>query len=813
MSNHAFSQSSPFTTEWKVSSKADREYQVTIQNNTDKDIDLTQYKLWFNSNYHISNYEDAQWQIKDENGNLYSLQFKQQKKLSAGDSISFRYQTGHMITHTSMTPNGFYWQNAKDPKDFIAIESPIVETPAVPTTDQVTFLSSLYDKNARFQDPKQQLILPAPAQMIVNEGQLKLSETVNVYIASEFISPLRSPLEELAAKFPRLGVEFAPEEHANFSIVKVDGLATEEYRLTTNKEGVKIQASSPQGAFYALQSLKSLLSPEYLSGTLSSIDLPYVDVQDAPRFAYRGLMLDISRNFQTPEVLRKYIDIMASYKLNKLHLHFIDDEGWRLEIPSLPELTEIGAIRHPDFKEGQVLQPSYGSGATKIERQYLSKQDFIQLLRYAQERYITIIPELETPGHARAAVKSMEKRYRDFAAKGNKKEAERFLLHDFQDSSTYYSAQYWQDNVMNPAMPGTYRFIDHIIGEIKTMYQEAGLPFDKISIGGDELPNGAWEGSPEVQKLMKKEGYSSVHEVWPYYLKKVHEICAEHGVTMAGWEEIGMINKGKGMVVNDDLAPLGFQLDVWNNTIGGGQEDLAYRLANAGYKTVFLSATNYYFDMVWNSQFVEPGLNWASQTDLYHAYSLLPEAYFANLHLTERGQKIEKETFDSKVRLTEEGKKNLIGLKGALWSETITSPETIDYMIFPRFFALAQRAWSPASAIEKDNAFDPAVFDKEYNAFIHKVGSAELPKLSTLHLPVLYRLPGVGLKMQDGTLLANTEYPGFTIRYTTDGSTPTAESAMFPEEGISTTAGQTIRAASSAPDGRVGLSSTFTTTN
>src|SRR5690606_20879074 len=172
-------------------------------------------------------------------------------------------------------------------------------------------------------------------------------------------------------------------------------------------------------------------------------------------------------------------------------------------------------------------------------------------------------------------------------------------------------------NVMNPALPSVYRFLDVVLDDIKKMYDEVGLKLEVVSLGGDEVPAGSWEKSPAIQALMKKEGFKTVYEVWPYYVKKINEICASKALTMAGWAVFRSVNKGSGVVVNEELAHLYTHLDVSNNVIVRGYVDLVYKLANAGYKTIFISAADLYLDMVWDRDFREPGLKWAAISDLY----------------------------------------------------------------------------------------------------------------------------------------------------------------------------------------------------
>jgi hexosaminidase len=231
---------------------------------------------------------------------------------------------------------------------------------------------------------------------------------------------------------------------------------------------------------------------------------------------------------------------MARYKLNKFHFHLTDDEGWRLEIAGLPELTSIGAVRGHSAKPGVRLQPAYGSGPDPRDPSgsgYFSRADYIEILRYAQARHIEVIPEIEMPGHARAAVQAMEARYHRMKAAG-RKDAAQYLLNDLEDRSSYRSAQYYTDNVINPGLDSTFSFIDHVVAQIVALHREAGVPLRTIHMGGDELANGAWERSPASLARMRKEKLASTEDLWDYFYDRVDGILRRHGLSTSGWEEL-----------------------------------------------------------------------------------------------------------------------------------------------------------------------------------------------------------------------------------------------------------------------------------
>lgn len=746
--------------------------ELVLKNKGAEALHLGSYDLWFNAMFPLKKAGNEKFKLSDERGNLFKIAFSDGLTLAANDSIVMPYASQYPIMNKSVAPNGFYLQDKHDPSKYFGLD---LELSSIAFSKEAAreFWGSLYDKNqARQVSKESKLILPTPHSMEVGSGVLQLKGQVSYQIDQAFAAE-ETNIEEFAAAFK--AIRFTESSNKpTIQIRKAEGFDSEGYGLEITKDGILIEASEGAGAYYALQSIRSLLTQSDFQA--KEVSLPHLKVTDKPRYGYRGFMLDIARNFKEKAVILKYIDVISRFKVNTLHLHFIDDEGWRIEIAALPELTEIGAKRSPTFADGKSIQPAYGSGATNTAAQFLTREDFIEILRYAKQKHVTVVPEIETPGHARAAIKAMEARYNRFAKEGNMAEAERYLLHDMEDASVYSSVQYFNDNVINVALPSTYRFIGVVLDEFKEMYAAAGLTLEKVSLGGDEVPNGTWEGSPKVQALMAEKNFKSVYEVWPYYIEQVSALCASKGLQMAGWEEMGMKNYGKGMQVDPQLLPAKLQLDVWNNVVGGGQEDLAYRLANAGYETVYFSSNNTYFDMAWSANFEEPGFNWASYSDLYQAYTLLPEHFFSTIHHSIKGSKFEQGHFDDRVRLTEKGRANLAGLKGGLWAETLLTEQDLDYRAFPRFYTLAERAWSPRKAYESDTEFDIDAFNQDYSLLINKIGKTELNKLDGL---IAYRLPAVGVKEIDGKLHANTEYPGFAIYYTLDGTTPSLKSEKY----------------------------------
>ena len=774
----------------------DLSLQIVVKNEGAATFPLKDWDLFFNTMYPVVETNNEQFQLIDKRGNLFQIVFRQ-RFLAPQDSIVLNYKTQYGIVGISTRPNGFYFLSKLDKTKYTAVGQVEYEDIKSSPSQNREFLQKLYAKNQSFQKEYTPIkIFPSPKSLIERNGIFDLRKALQVEVPLDWKQTVDKGLAGLAK------VQYDADKK-NFIVRLNSNLAEEAYNLSIKPDLIEIEASGRAGLFYALQSLQSLYDQAQSKSAKKVTHLPCVEVMDEPRYAYRGFMLDIARNFRPKEVVLKYLDLMGKYKLNVFHFHFIEDEAWRIEIPGLPELTEVGARRSPAYLDGKALMPAYGS-ATNTEHQFLTRKDFIEILKYALERNITVVPEIETPGHARASVKAMEARYDKYMAAGDRKAAEEYLLHDFEDISVYNTAQNFGDNVLNPALPSVYRFLDKVLDEFQSMYAEAGVPFKKISLGGDEVPPGVWEKSPKIKKLMHEQGIGSVHEVWAYYIDKINKLCKAKGLELAGWEEIGMVNNGKGMVVNPDMEHKeNMQLDVWNNIIGGGNDDLVYRLANAGYPTVLISASNLYLDMMWDSTYREPGFKWATFADLHHSYSLFPEDYFANIHTYYSGKKLDKTYLNKLTRITEKGRANFKGIKGGLFAETILSDEALDYMVFPRFFVLAERAWSQRRAYESEETYNQELFDRDYVAFLNRVVQVELPVIQDR---VQFRLPRVGLKVENSTLRANVEYPGYPIYYTTDGSQPTLRSPRLDiKKGIKVKSGDKITAVALDDKGRSGL--------
>lgn len=513
-------------------------------------------------------------------------------------------------------------------------------------------------------------------------------------------------------------------------IVKNDN--PEYYQLEISPKGVKIKGASELALRTARRTLGRLLE-------VNGDKLPAATVTDWPDYGYRGMMIDVSRNFQTLDQMKRFLNIMADYRLNRLQFHFIDDEGWRLEIPGLPELTDVGARRGYTLDENDFLAQIYnGDGFPTTPDNnangYYTRAEFIDFLRYADSLDIVVIPEIETPGHARAAVKAMEARYRRTGDST-------YRLREDGDTSVYHSAQDYSDNVMNPALPGPYKFMDKVFDEIIAMYREAGVPLTTIHIGGDEVPHGAWSGSPSAQKLMAEKGMKNEGDLHAYWVKQLADNLTARGLNLAGWQDIAL---GKDPDFARGIAPeVGF-INLWVTWPGRGETKLpAVEAQELGIPVLISSGDGYYFDQQYSSHPEERGLWWARITDEFKSLDAYP----------------------SQISPQIPGG-NIVGVQGQLWSETVFTPELMELYLFPKMLGMVERAWNA----------DTTYTRPEFNQIVDRV---EIPYLARRDFNYHMRQPGI--KVVDGTVYMNSPYEGAEIRYTTDGTEPTLDSPLYAE--------------------------------
>jgi hexosaminidase len=729
----------------------------------------------------IVQYESAWWAIKlvDAPVGLY---------------ITFTDSLGNVSQPEAIT-SVFYDEMLDEKQTRRSMDDPL----KVPTA------ASQYEafKKLKFTDSATTVpIIPTPNQWSYTGGSYTLPTSVKISVKGALDQEYNFLSKKLSGDYGLKAEKV--KEKGNISLVLDTNVALkgDGYKLVVNDKGVLITGKTAKGVFYGIQSLRALVPVTAFQNPGKEIKIKNISIKDQPRFDYRGLHLDVARNFQKKDDVKKLIDIMAFYKLNKFHFHFIDDEGWRIQIKQLPELTEVGSKRGHTIDEATMLNPAYGSGPYPSENShgtgYYTQEDFIEILKYAAERHIEVIPELDFPGHARAAIVSMKARQKRLIEEGKEKEANQYILHDPNDASTYESVQLYDDNVICVCQESTYRFLQTVLDEIDGMYTKAGLDLTTIHIGGDEVPHpttdnpedGAWNKSPNCKKILDvSEEYEEAQDLFYYFVDRFSKMLAEKDIVTAGWEEIGMkkvLDEDEEEyvpVVNDKFIERNFMPYVWNTVWGWGAEDRGYRLANAGYKVVLANVNNLYFDLAYNKHPAEPGYYWGGLVDTRKSWEFIPLDIYKGDLVNNMGGPVDSAYVASKVRLTEEGKKNIVGIQGQLWSETVKGPLMMEYSFFPKMYGLAERAWAqkPEWAYIEGTAKRNSAMDLAWQEFATRIGMYELPRLTYMNGGFNYRISPVGAVIKNDTLYANLKYPGFEIRFTTDGTDPTTESYLYSE--------------------------------
>ena len=389
----------------------------------------------------------------------------------------------------------------------------------------------------------------------------------------------------------------------------------------------------------------------------------------------------------------------------------------------------------------------------------------------------------------------MESRYRRLRAAGDANAAQ-YLLNDLDDRSVYSSPQMLGDNVINPGHASSYTFIDHVVREVVALHREAGVGLRTIHMGGDELATGAWEQSPVSRAMMAREKLETVADLWDYFYDRVDGIMKKHGLRTSGWEELAArvtrLDGAPKLIPNPRFTTRGFTAYVWNNTVGN--EDLAYRLANGGYDVVLSPVTRMYLDMAHNANPAEHGVNWGAYVELDTVYDFIPLDINRNAAPASR---------TGKDRLTDYGKRRVRGIQANLFTETVREASRIDYLVMPRLAAVAERAWAadPAWATEADPARAALLQRAAWTGFVNALGQRVLPRLDLDGTGLAYRIAPPGLSLEGGKVSANHVLPGMVLRYTVDGSEPTATSTVV--SGPIAASG-TVRVAAFDRNGRKG---------
>ncbi len=597
------------------------------------------------------------------------------------------------------------------------------------------------------------VILPKPAKAVQGQGPaIDLGRGVALTLNGV----------DRGAIVPALAALGSPEGGALPLTIRIDPAAAkkaEGYILDVKPSGIAITAHDAAGASHALRSLAQQAAFE--KGKVAPLH-----VEDAPEYGFRGLHIDLGRNFHSRDEILKIVEAMATYKLNKLHLHLAEDEGWRIEIPALPELAEIGSKRCHDPSEQTCILPQLGAGphGTSGINGYLTSADYVAIVQAAAARQIEVIPSIDMPGHSRAAIKAMEVRHARLTAAGKKAEAEQYRLIDPADTTQYRSIQNYSDNTLNVCLPATYRFVDTVVDALAAMHREAGAPLKTFHLGADETA-GAWVNSPACKAMIAENG-GDAGKLTPRFIERVSKSLAAKGLEVGGWSD--------GMGHTETAAmPKKVQTNIWGVLHTGAIRE-AHDQMNRGWNAVLSIPDLGYFDMPYAPHPDEGGYDWASRAvDPYQVFGFMPDNLPANA-ATIRNIYAEGKAIEDKPVL--QPGHRVAGLQGQLWSETIRTDAQVDYMLFPRLLALAERAWSPApwtpvyragaSYEWGDKRVDAAKLKTGWQDFAGRT-AAQFPMLEKIG--VAYRVAPPGARIANGKLEANSMFPGTAIEYRIEG--------------------------------------------
>lgn len=716
------------------------------------------------------------------NGDVQQLTLKPGATLRPGSKHQIKlWGTGSNFSKAFAMPNAYLIADGLQPRtiaatrplldpetglEFLPFVAPMTDEAKLATkggTDKTRWLTAerafALQAERQASEAKGIVILPKPLKATQGRGK-----SIDL---GRGVAPTLTGLDRNAIA-PALAALGAAEGGAVPLAIHVDTtMKPESYVLDVKASGIAITAGDAAGASHALRSLAQQAA--FDRGKLAPLH-----VKDAPEYRFRGLHIDLGRNFHSRDEILKLVEAMAAYKLNKLHLHLADDEGWRIEIPALPELAAIGSKRCHDPEEKICLLPQLGAGpdGTGAVNGYLSVADYVTIVKAAAARQIEVIPSIDMPGHSRAAIRAMEARHTRLAAEGKKAEAEAYRLIDPADTTEYRSIQNYSDNTLNVCIPATYRFVDTVVDALAAMHKQAGEPLKTFHLGADETA-GAWVKSPACKAMIAENG-GDAGKLTPRFIERVSQILAAKGLEAAGWSD--------GMGHTDAAAmPKKVQTNIWGVLHAGAIRE-AHDQMNRGWDAVLSIPDLGYFDMPYAPNPEEGGYNWASRgVDPYQVFGFMPDNLPANA-ATIRNIQAEGKAIEDKPVL--QPGRRIAGLQAQLWSETIRTDAQVDHMLFPRLLALAERAWSPAPwtpAYQEgasyewgDTRVDAAKLKAGWQDFAGRV-AAQFPELE--RMGIAYRIAPPGARIADGKLEANSMFPGTAIEYRIEGGAWTRYSA------------------------------------
>jgi len=477
-------------------------------------------------------------------------------------------------------------------------------------------------------------IIPQPTKMILGKGEWTLTGKTTVGAPAD--AKWSHVADMLAARLSAASGHAIKQVKGKGEITFVSSgdasLVEEGYKLISSSKGVTIQAKTAKGAFYGMQTLLQLLPAEAFSPTTVSgvkWSVPVVSITDVPRYGYRGLMLDVCRHFMPIAFVKKFIDLLALHKQNQFHWHLTDDQGWRIEIKKYPLLTEIGSKRHETMKGHYTANKFDGTPYGG----FYTQEQIKEVLKYAEDRFVNVIPEIELPGHALAALAA-------YPQLGN------------NPDRIYKVGTRWgvYDEVFMPREE-TLKFLEDVLSEVIDLF-----PSKYIHIGGDECPKTQWEESRFAQDLIKKENLKDAHGLQSYVIKRVDKFITSKGRRMIGWDEI----------LEGGLSPNATVMS-WRGIDGG------ITAAKENHDVIMTPTTHNYFDYYQaDTAKIKQPVAIGGHLEISKTYSFEPTP---------------------EVLTAEEGK-HILGVQGNIWTEYLKTPAYVEYMLFPRAVAVAEVGWT-----------------------------------------------------------------------------------------------------------------------
>ena len=779
--------------------------EVTLLNRGNKFIpkENLDWSLYFND-FHLLEYRhlrtsdkcllpNCPFELIHVDGTLYKLQPTTQfEGLKPGETVIINFCSYETISKDYVFPRWYVCAPGLKPQIIQATDDKMQFVSDFTTAEQ--WKRSLDDPSNPFSAAKRFQLYNisdfgyAPLRIIPSPIYEKLDNTnfVAIYPKEWFVCSKSNCFKaEMYLIRDTFGIAILEENYfpsskvITFNQGSVDGVreCQDSYMIVINSSQscINITACGRSGAFYAVQSLISLVEPQKQD---SWFKLPSGIIKDTPRFEYRGLVVDVARNFIARNDIQLIIETMALYKLNKLVLHLADNEGWRIEIKGLPELTEIGAVRcHSETGKEGVL-PAFGSGPydNTSGSGYYSVSDYRTILEIAAANCIEVIPTIGMPGNFHAAILSMSVRYERLLQENKIKEAQEFLLTNPDYSSATTCLYNHKNSFANPYLDSTYRFIDHVVTSLKEMHQDI-QPLQIILFGGDGIPKSSdkWNNSEFVQKFKERHLCDNVKTDQELFMFKISKLCLNHSIKMGVY--------GNGALRESSKEP--YESSIFNNhdvmvyavnpRLIEPFSNIAHSLANADYEVIVGHCSALFLDHPQEPDPNEKGMSWATRyIDDKMIFSFMPEDLNKNCDSDTYGSTFPLSNPDKReknlIKLAKH--KNIVGVQASLWTELLRNTQNVHHQLFPRLIAFAERAWHKAeweiSSCDKVQELQ----SKDWENYANVIGYRELPRLKSRG--IFYRIPPPGvINFQNQFQLASL-YPGLKYFYRKTSSLSTS---------------------------------------